>query len=236
MRVPNKVRVFAWRLCKDSLPSKLNLCKRKILENTTCEFCNYPIEDISHGMLNCQDIKDAWKQLLPEYRINKWNIEHSLLSPMQTAHQAIGLQKTLTPPTSEPSYLMQKLGCWCAPPTGFCKINVDAALFFDLRKVGVGAVVSDERGNMLMAVNKVEHELNEPESVETLAMLRGLQFILHLEISKVVLESDCLLMVEALSTNTTLLSTQGNILQEIWDLLRLFDEHKVQHVVRSENK
>ncbi|XP_041004026.1 uncharacterized protein LOC121249385 [Juglans microcarpa x Juglans regia] len=209
MRFPNKVRVFAWRACKESLPSKQNLFKRKIIES----FMEAVVSLLYRGDqgLLSRFFLIAWSFW---YRRNKWTIEHSLLDPLQAANYAISLQKPVLPASAEPHYPMQKLGCWRAPPPGFCKLNVYAALFFNLQKAGVGAVLRDEKGNVLMAVSKSEHELHEPASVELLAMLRGLQFSLHLGISKVVLESDCLLMVEALAASEDSLSSQGNLLKE----------------------
>ncbi|KAF5469163.1 hypothetical protein F2P56_013257 [Juglans regia] len=169
------------------------------------------------------------------YRCNKWTIEHSLLNPLQTANYAISLQKLVLPAPAEPNYSMQKLGCWRTPP-GFCKLNIDAALCFYLKKAGVGVVLRDEKENVLMAVSKSEHELHEPELVELLALLRGLQFNLHLGISKVVLESDCLLMVEALATNEDLLSSQSNLLKEVRNLLSHFEQYQVQRVIRGGNQ
>ncbi|XP_042958205.1 uncharacterized protein LOC122293812 [Carya illinoinensis] len=113
---------------------------------------------------------------------------------------------------------------YCAT-LGFCKLNVNVALFFDLRKVGVGVVLTNEKGKVLVTVSKAEHELNEPELVELLAMLRGLQFSLHLGLSKIVLESDSLLMLKALSTNEDSLSIQGNLLKEVRSLLSHFEDY-----------
>ncbi|KAF5468889.1 hypothetical protein F2P56_013000 [Juglans regia] len=87
-----------------------------------------------------------------------------------------------------------------------------------------------------MVVSNSEHELHEPAFVELLAMLRGLQFSLHLGISKVVLESDCLLMVEALATSKDALSSQGNLLKEVRNLLSHLNEYQVQHVIRGGNQ
>ncbi|XP_041020420.1 uncharacterized protein LOC121262052 [Juglans microcarpa x Juglans regia] len=103
-------------------------------------------------------------------------------------------------------------------------------------KAGVGAVLRDEKGNVLMAISKSKHELHEPTSVELLAMLRGLKFILHLGISKVVLECDCLLMVEVLANSEDSLSSQGNLLKEVRNLLSHFNEYQVQHVIRGGNQ
>lgn len=38
-------------------------------------------------------------------------------------------------------------GCgWKCPPTGFLKLNVDEALFFDNKKANMGLILRDELG------------------------------------------------------------------------------------------
>ncbi|XP_041009383.1 uncharacterized protein LOC121253437 [Juglans microcarpa x Juglans regia] len=133
------------------------------------------------------------------------------MDPLQAANYAISLQKLVIPAPARPNHSMQKLG-WSR------------------------AVLRDEKGDVLMAVSKSEHELHEPASVELLAMLRGLQFILHLGISKVVLKSDYLLMVEALANSEDSLSSQGNLLKEVRNLLSHFNKYQVQHVIRGGNQ
>lgn len=48
LEVPNKVKNFIWRPCKEALPTKANLCCRKIVQDALCE--NYKVrnEDGSH--------------------------------------------------------------------------------------------------------------------------------------------------------------------------------------------
>ncbi|XP_042939486.1 uncharacterized protein LOC122274515 [Carya illinoinensis] len=273
MKAPNKVKVFAWRVIQECLPSKQNLLKRKITENANCPFCNFPIEDCTHALIKCLDTRKVWQRLMPNiyelnaastildvalqmlhrgdegllsrffliawslwHRRNKWAIEKVMLDPFQVANNAINTFKPCLQARVEPSYTMHKTGCWQVPPHGFYKLNVDAALFFDLKKAGVGGVLRDERGEMVLAMSKAEHELHDPESVELVAILRGLQFILQLGIRKIVLESDSLLMVEALKANQDSLSLQGNMLKEVKNMMNCFEEKKVQHVCRSGNQ
>ena len=48
LHIPNKLRSFAWRACKSVLPTKVNLCSRKILTDPTCEDCGLDAETNGH--------------------------------------------------------------------------------------------------------------------------------------------------------------------------------------------
>ena len=63
LNVPNKIRHFLWRAANDSLPTKKNLQKRNIIQDTTCERCGGEIEDGIHAIWGCQMIKQVWWEL-----------------------------------------------------------------------------------------------------------------------------------------------------------------------------
>ncbi|KAF5450236.1 hypothetical protein F2P56_030603 [Juglans regia] len=140
------------------------------------------------------------------YRHNKMVIEHIKLEPLQVVNHALNLQCSLNVPRVDPSLKVNKMCCWNAPPCGFFYLNVDGAIFFYIHKAGVGAVVRDEKGNVVLVVNKIEHE------------------------------SDSLLMVEALQAREDSLSPQGNLLQDVKRILKNFDDFQVQHVLRMGNQ
>ena len=58
--VPNKVRHFMWRACNESLPTKLNLYKRKVTSNPRCDLCHHEMEDTVHALWGCNRIKEIW--------------------------------------------------------------------------------------------------------------------------------------------------------------------------------
>ncbi|KAK9999971.1 hypothetical protein SO802_019574 [Lithocarpus litseifolius] len=68
LNVPNKVKTLIWRACKNSLPTKANLFRRKIIPDGRCEICKQEDEDIMHAFYRCpalQSLKNsipAWNQ------------------------------------------------------------------------------------------------------------------------------------------------------------------------------
>lgn len=45
---PHKVRHFAWRACRDILPTKDNLQQRRVLSENLCDECGTVTESSSH--------------------------------------------------------------------------------------------------------------------------------------------------------------------------------------------
>jgi ribonuclease HI len=60
LQVPKKIQMFMWRTLKNSLPSKLNLKKKHVIEDPTCELCGALPEDILHALWVCPHAQAAW--------------------------------------------------------------------------------------------------------------------------------------------------------------------------------
>ncbi|XP_022841874.1 uncharacterized protein LOC111365549 [Olea europaea var. sylvestris] len=234
LKIPQKVKIFAWRACQDSLPSKQNLVRRRVSIAPHCCFCNYPVEDLCHVLLHCPSIyqlltdrfpvlktkaylggfmqaaidiltkvsKDALSEFLLItwgfwFRRNKMVHDQLHLSPQQIIATALakkppaesGLTINVTPGVPLQKYR------WSAPPTNALKLNTDGALFFDSNKAGLGIILHDHDGEIILAASRPENSLLEPEHIEAAALVRGLQLCLNLGISHLLVESDCLFLV-----------------------------------------
>ena len=60
LNVPNKVKHLVWRACKDSLPIKANLVRRKIITIGTCDSCKMHQKHAIHALLHYPDLKPLW--------------------------------------------------------------------------------------------------------------------------------------------------------------------------------
>ena len=61
LQVPNKVKNFIWRACKEALPTKANLYRRKIAQDALCESCKVRSEDGSHSIFFCFGVQVVWR-------------------------------------------------------------------------------------------------------------------------------------------------------------------------------
>lgn len=59
--MPNKVKVFAWRACRNILPAKVNLFVRKVTQNEVCEECGVAVESSGHLFWHCTRAQEVWK-------------------------------------------------------------------------------------------------------------------------------------------------------------------------------
>ncbi|KAF5478189.1 hypothetical protein F2P56_004771 [Juglans regia] len=131
---------------------------------------------------------------------------------------------------------VKELCCWKPPAVGSLKLNVDGAMFFDRHKAGIGAVLRDDKGDVVLAASKIEYEVNELEDIELLAMFGGIQICANMGIRRLILESARLLMVNEVNASEASFSLLGNLVREVKMLKALFEVCLVQHVDRAGNE
>ena len=60
LNLPHKIRHFAWRACKDIIPTKENLMRRKVLVEGSCEACHQEVESSGHLFWRCELAREVW--------------------------------------------------------------------------------------------------------------------------------------------------------------------------------
>ena len=60
MNIPNKNKNFVWRSCREALPTKANLHRRKITVDAVCDRCKERMEDCSHALFFCSNVQGVW--------------------------------------------------------------------------------------------------------------------------------------------------------------------------------
>ena len=61
LHVLNRVKTLLWRAGSDSLPSKANLLKRKVLVDDICPNCNIESETSFHALWSCTELTSVWE-------------------------------------------------------------------------------------------------------------------------------------------------------------------------------
>ena len=64
LHVPNRIRALLWRASIDSLPTKVNLTRRKMLQVDTCPNCNLEPKTVVHALWSCKKLETVW---LPKF-------------------------------------------------------------------------------------------------------------------------------------------------------------------------
>ena len=63
LQVPSKVKNLVWRACRNSLPTKMNLVRRKIIIDGTCDLCQTLQEDVQHALYLCPKLTELWQSV-----------------------------------------------------------------------------------------------------------------------------------------------------------------------------
>ncbi|KAL0006221.1 hypothetical protein SO802_013782 [Lithocarpus litseifolius] len=58
--LPHKTRHFAWRACRDILPTKANLQKCKVVQDSLCDGCRLEVETTSHIFISYPRAREVW--------------------------------------------------------------------------------------------------------------------------------------------------------------------------------
>ncbi|KAL0413376.1 UNVERIFIED_CONTAM: hypothetical protein Sradi_1539300 [Sesamum radiatum] len=87
--IPNKIKVFGWKACRNALATLSNLARRRVYVENYCPLCSDQKEDLQHILLYCHFARQVWAlSLLPTQTIGAFtgDIEESL-----AAREAIDL-------------------------------------------------------------------------------------------------------------------------------------------------
>ena len=130
--------------------------------------------------------------------------------------------------------IMQRAATWSPPPRSSYKINVDGVVATTTKKAGVGVIVRDELGRVEVVMCK---NLNAPLGAietESKAIEARLLFAQDIGIWDIVVESDSLIMVQALNGTSVPPSAVSAVVQGILDLSSSFRRVEFSHIKRRE--
>jgi hypothetical protein len=91
-----------------------------------------------------------------------------------------------------------KVLCWEAPKEDFVKVNWDATVDEHRRKMGIGVIVRDSMGEVLVTLSALKDYIIDPNIAVAMAALRAVLYCGELGFLRVILEVDALQVVQAL--------------------------------------
>jgi ribonuclease HI len=124
---------------------------------------------------------------------------------------------------------------WSPPPEGFTCINVDAALFPQENRMGCGIVLRNHDGDFILSVSEGLAGLPSPEMAEALAARQALVISRDHGVTKAVLVSDCLSLVQRISSKGLDRSPLGSVIADIKTLATDFESCSFKFASRDVN-
>lgn len=129
---------------------------------------------------------------------------------------------------------------WHAPTAGWVKINVDAGQVGD-RGAGLGVVCRDHEGSVLGCVAVQTQAGWEARIAEAQTVLEGVRFAVQWRHSHVIIESDCLQLIQAIQNPVLgvsdfhlvvedILALSSRLLDVVWSFVKR-SGNKVAHVL-----
>ncbi|KAL6565896.1 hypothetical protein OROHE_004951 [Orobanche hederae] len=124
---------------------------------------------------------------------------------------------------------------WQKPVIGELKCNVDATIFAEDNKFGVGACVRDENGVFRSAKTMWFYGSPSPLEAEAMGLLQSLRFIIEKNFTSVVIELDCQAVVNGITHNLYLNNDVGVILSLCKNILNQFPSYRISYIRRQAN-
>jgi hypothetical protein len=123
----------------------------------------------------------------------------------------------------------------CSPPPDFVKVNWDAIVDKMSKKMGIGVIVCDSKGEVMATLSTLKAFIFDPAIAKAIAALRAVTFSRELRFYKAILEGDALQVVQALKKDGTNWSKYGHLTEEAKGLLQCLQSWWVSRVCRHLN-
>ncbi|KAK3204144.1 hypothetical protein Dsin_018190 [Dipteronia sinensis] len=180
LHVPPKVRVFLWKVSNNAIPSLENLFRRKVNLVLCCGRCEEEVESTSHALFWCTEVEKVWEftefgLLLGELKglgcleILCWfslKIDREAMARFAMVLWGIWFNRNQLVHNKE-GRDSDELFSWSAGGVSSCS-SLGGNSF------GIGAVIRDFEGKVVLALSKFVQGCFSVEVCEALALREGL--------------------------------------------------------------
>ncbi|KAL0401117.1 UNVERIFIED_CONTAM: hypothetical protein Slati_4141600 [Sesamum latifolium] len=183
--VPNKIKVFAWKLCKNAIPTSDNLANR--IQDDTFEVKLrrlariFSKHDFGLFLTTCWMI---WWNRNCSLMENRTRDPDQVISHARHYYSAFLSQMSVLTTRTQTTAPYR----WSPPPANVVKINFDGALFVNEGESGVGVVARDSAGSCLAWLSRRLPNCLSPELVEAMAAREALSMAQRLHWRRIILK------------------------------------------------
>ncbi|KAJ8899612.1 hypothetical protein K2173_018586 [Erythroxylum novogranatense] len=177
LQVPPKVKHFLWCALSNILTTKLNLYRKKIVDDALCPLCQEAPESVDHAFLWCTKVWYCWDRLALVRPIGNTVIwGHRLSSApavLWAVHTACREWEEANSIMSGSVHHGARAGHptrWSPPMVGQYKCNFDAALDVSTQRISYGSLIRDHQGNIIHMFAKIFYGPPDPTLVEAIGM------------------------------------------------------------------
>jgi ribonuclease HI len=125
---------------------------------------------------------------------------------------------------------------WSKPPPPFLKCNVDCALFNNNSVAGYGLCIRNSTGQFIVGMSNFTHSSLMPVEAEAWGLLEAIKFAAANDMSSVIFESDCKVIVDIVNSSHLPQNELGDILSTCKGLLSIHTSFIVNYVRRQANE
>ncbi|KAF5481803.1 hypothetical protein F2P56_002425 [Juglans regia] len=125
---------------------------------------------------------------------------------------------------------------WQKPDVNEVKANWDAATDMEAKRMGMGIVIRDEEGEVLVFICDVRKHVVDPALAESWALWKALEICNELALSKVIFEGDAASVINRINKDVEDQSSMGHILEDIKQFFKGKREWNVRFVPRDGNR
>ena len=125
---------------------------------------------------------------------------------------------------------------WQPPLSMVYKLKFDAAIFSEMEKSSIGAIIQNKRGEVMASMSAIGPRIETSEEAKLLVCKRSIEFTVDASFTSIMIEGDNTNVMQAISSNVANFSFLGHVVDDIRHLMAGLQWVKTSKIRRGGNK